>query len=314
MRKSRFMTLFFLALALAFFFLRDFRAALRVPFLNLGRGPYGEGGAPGFPTREVDRYIRWAEARNDAPGMLFGAFQLQASNRTHAMELLDKAVARDPKLAWAYLQGAWEAAEEFETSAWRERAFRYADLAIAHAPDNAAGYLGKAEFVRRATLGRDLAAHTGKGLDRLSATPEWIVLMRKATAQPRFDTYAMDLYRLQAKIWREQHWDTFLLGSWQLAGYSIPSAANLVDYDSLVTDQFGPALARAGKVREARAMYLEVARLGQQMQLNPGSLIMYLVGLRLTPWKSSSRWWTSERSRNWRSSWNFRGAVATSGS
>src|SRR5438270_13738385 len=99
MRRTRFMSLFFLVLAAAFFLLPAFRQAFEFPLAEL----IFERGAWHWADRDrtdLERWARDAEANHDARGMAYGAIHHPVE--AERMRLAAAATAIDPKLTWVY--------------------------------------------------------------------------------------------------------------------------------------------------------------------------------------------------------------------
>src|SRR5438309_119623 len=99
MRRTRFMSLFFLVLALAFFCLRAFRQGYELPFM-LWKEVRSQGNS-GMPSAaEYDRWARESESAHDAAGSAFVA--LHHPDPATRKRLAEEAVKADPKLTWIY--------------------------------------------------------------------------------------------------------------------------------------------------------------------------------------------------------------------
>ena len=99
MRRTRFMSLLFLVLSVAFLCVPEFRQALQAPAFTLGRWQWLErAGRISQPT--LEDLERMAEQQRDAQTLAFVAMS-QEDTRERA-RLADRAVALDPKFTWVY--------------------------------------------------------------------------------------------------------------------------------------------------------------------------------------------------------------------
>lgn len=260
MRKTRFMSLFFLVLGLAFFFVSEFRQALQVPAVRrqLEMGVFKVGPAA---------LVRDAEQEGDARTLAFVA--LNSPDQEERARLAGQAVSLDPSLTWIYY---WLATRNPRPAQARE----WTDQLQAWDPENAIPYLLEAELLREER--KDDWPGWGE-LDAWAEETEWRQAMEKAFAAPRYDSYINRWFELQRSLLREQEWDDPLSMIAGLAGYPIPSLLNVLAYGNLQVDKLGKEAEEAGRLREAEQHYWAVAHFGERMQLGGRSFIDQAIAL-----------------------------------
>ena len=188
MRRTRFMTWFFLTLSLAFFCMRDFRVALETPLLfslpafwtgehgslERGREFYASIGCSlPLPFRILDRmglaghlnrrftlerYLslyqfrrmtHTAEQQGNVEFLAFAASHLPPKgNAEEVFRLTELAVARDSKLGWLYLPVGLRIMQGGQSSPINEKLPVWAEKLQAWDPDNAAVYLFRAQLIK----------------------------------------------------------------------------------------------------------------------------------------------------------------------
>lgn len=278
MRRTRFMSLCFLVLSLAFFGVREFRWALEAPVLGAASGWWTQRG-PLSPERLL-AFAREAEARGDAAGLAFVALHLPGDRLETAAQLAEKAVALDTRLTWLYGMVALA-----HRPLWRrpELAGRLPDwirkLQAADS-DNALPWLLEAELERerRGDAWPERTGALGPFLDALARETGWRQAMAAALQKPRYESYARPRFELERTILRAHGWATPGVVYISVARYPLPNLNNVGQYASLVLNKLGPEAERAGRQREALDFYWGIAHFGERMRLQAHWLVDQMVG------------------------------------
>ena len=149
MPKMRVMSWVLFTLSLAFFFVQDFRWALKMPYLEW------KNSAEAFqiPPDQLRALAERARQNRDAQSLAFVALQ---STLEEDIALANQAVALDPSLTWIYYDLAYK--RRFSDQPWKSPAFAptLKDWTLkleAFDPQNAAPHLLRAEVVRDAAQG-----------------------------------------------------------------------------------------------------------------------------------------------------------------
>ncbi len=266
MRRTRFMSLVFLMLALAFFLVPSFRQSFRVLAIDLSRHPW-EGIEKELGAKKLEGFARLAEQQRDARTLAFVALHLPAG--PEAARLADQAVAIDPQLTWIYYSFV-------HVDAYRSGPLPDQWVARFQAwdPTNALPYLLAAERIRLRSGDKWLASQPVESLEKQA---EWRQVMEKAFAAPKYDSYLQRRFDLERAWLLEHHLaqpDILLLS---MAGYPVPNPLNIRDYANLLTQKLGKDAQEAKHAPEALNYYWTAAHFGERMQLHGGSLIEKLI-------------------------------------
>src|SRR2546421_9818468 len=172
MRRTRFMSLFFLVLAAAFFLLPNFRQAFEFPLAEMifRRGDLNYAA---ITRADFDRWYQEAEAAHDARGMAFVA--IHVPDDAEAIRKADAAVAADPKLAWIYFSVASRTRSVAAASLDMARKLQAAE------PDNAIGYLMEGSYWHEQPKKVNWIL-----LDERAAQTEWRGAMGEGVGAPPF--------------------------------------------------------------------------------------------------------------------------------
>ena len=262
MRRTRFMSLFYAALALAFFAVPSFRQAFELPMtavLMNGGTKMGE-----LSKGKLDQWVRQGEAEHDAKAIAFVA--MRTENGAEAFRLADEASAMDPSLNWIYLSLAW-------VNRSGPEGLKVAQKLQALDSENALGYLQEGEYLReRAKVDWLL-------MEQREKQTEWRAAMQKAFAAPHYRSYAVERFQLEREFLSARGEATPLRMLRSVASYPIPNLLNIRQYAELLTRKLGKDAEDAGKIDDAIAQYWSVAHFGERMQVEPGSLIERLIGI-----------------------------------
>jgi hypothetical protein len=270
MRRTRFMSLFFAVLALAFFAVPAFREAFELPMTAVLVRSNFEGGNARFgemPQSKLDAWARQGEANRDAKALAFVA--MRTGNGAEAFRLADEATAIDPSLNWVYLSLAW-------VNRSGPEGLKIAQKLQALDPNNALGYLQEAEYIRAKSKQANWLA-----MDERAAQTEWRAVMEKAFQAPYYRAYSAERFELERRFLMASGEATPLRMLQSVASYPVVNMLNIRQYGELLTRKVGKDAEEAGKPDEAMAQYWRVAHVGERMQLGAGSYIEQLIGIAL---------------------------------
>ncbi len=279
MRRTRFISLLFLMLSLAFFLEPEFRQALLSPLAGISdvRGA----ATPGrISDLDLHALARRAEERGDMRSLAFVAFHLPAGDDAKIRRFADLAVSRDSSLTWIYLHLAYRYAPRWQSAEVAEEVRVWETRLAAWDPENATPGLLRAELVRQ---GRAASWPHGRGtdpgfLDGLSREMDWRAAMERAFASPRYDFYSVRRFELERRVLREQHWDhpaTMILYAQE---WPAPDLFNIVDYANLLERKFGADAEGAGRISDAAAQYWTVAHFGERLRMGGRTQLEQLTG------------------------------------
>lgn len=268
MRRTRFMSLFFLVLSAAFFFTPQFRQAIMQPLVGEFDTRWARWAVPSDAT--VRQWAQQAEAERDAPTLAFVA--TRHPERAEAKRLADLAVEIDPEFTWIYVSLYSRRSEE--------RTLEIAQKLQAFDPENAVGYLMEGQVYLETTPelkdtsfppAEDQAA-------QLLKYKEWSSAMARAYAAPRYDAYTIRRFRLEREIMQQKGVATPIHMAASVLTYPVPDLRNLRMYaNSLVAA--GREAEAAGRHSEALERYWTAAHFGERMQLAATSYIEQLIGI-----------------------------------
>ncbi len=294
MRRTRFMSWFFLVLSLAFFLVRDFRFALEAPLVNfvISTTPFFE--PPQYPRLAklytLERYVSTEELRGlaaeaarqrDNDFVAFAALNLPSKG--DAMRLADEATA-ESRLTWIYLPLIMKFKDEVKGDRASKYDVEYLQSRIeklrAFDPENAAPHLLRAELIR---VRRDKdwpekgSPAKPEYLDALARETEWRKEMAVAFASPKYDTFGIPQFELYRKIMRQRGWDHPYVFETVWWARPIPSLLWERNYANLLVLKLGAEAEAAGRRDEALRYYWQAAQYGARMQLQGATLIEQLV-------------------------------------
>lgn len=221
-----------------------------------------------------------AERDKDAATLAFVALS-PARDATRAKEmrtseLVEQTVAVDPSYVWIY--GAKNHLPDFYPvqKEWVER-LQAAD------PDNAVPILMEANALVDQNL-RSLSDHgypTDKDFEKLGKNPEWMSLMARAYAAPKYDSYFAKHIQLMRHVWdRDPNLppEIFLDSLWS---HAIPNLYYLRLYAKIELNEAEKARA-AGDFRQAHTQAKGVAAFGARMMDSSGAVIEELIAVAIS--------------------------------
>lgn len=285
MRRTRFMSLFFLALSLAFFCVEDFRWALSYLGLEfkVGRTMWQYGG-PLSPD-EVRAFAQQAQQKGDAEALAFAA--LYTADREESFRLAEQAVAKNPKLTWTYyhvgkkyipLGGAPEPAVAKRVQDWIPKL-------EAFDPDNAVPSLLRAELIqgesKKTAQWPLIIPSDPKSLAFPLQHPDWLAAMDRAFDRSRYDNYNVQRFELERRIWARHGWARPGAVVPSLWFYPIPDLLNFRSYTNFRVFYRGRQAEQAGRREEAVGHYYAASAFANRMRLGANSLLEELVGMSL---------------------------------
>ena len=301
MRRTRFMSLCFMVLSLAFLGVREFRWALEAPILGAASG-WWIGRGPLSPER-LKNFARQAEQRGDAAALGFVALHLQpgmeaaaepAGNAqalearlrervavfSQAADLAEKAVALDARLTWLYAMVAFNHRPLWVQAEVASRIERWVPQLQAADPDNVLPWLFAADL-HSTRRGTDWPVRNGplrSFLDALTKESAWCETMATAFGKPVYESYARERFELDRAILRAHDWATPGVVYFSIASYPLPDLMSLRQYASLVLHKLGPEAEHAGRMQKALDLYWGVAHFGERMRLQAHWLVDQIVG------------------------------------
>ncbi len=279
MRRTRFISLLFLMLSLAFFLEPEFRQAILAPLAgitDLGGIP-----TPGrISNAKLHALARRAEERNDILSLAFVALHLSDGDDAKIRRFADLVVSRDSSLTWIYLHLAYRYAPRWQSVEVAEKMRAWNTRLAAWDPENAAPELLRAELIRHApavswphSRGEEAAF-----LDDLSKETAWRAAMERAFSMPRYDSYSRRRFELERRVLRSEHWDNPATMILYAEEWPLPDLLNIIDYANLLQRKLGPGAEGAGRINDALAQYWTVAHFGEALRLGGRTTLEQLAG------------------------------------
>ncbi len=261
MRSSRFISLIFLMLALAFFCVPLFRQALLAPL--------GLANSDRIRTPDLRDLGREAAEGNDAQTLAFVALHLPNQYGPEIRKAAERAVTREPSLTWIYHHLAIRYAPEWDRPEVAEEVRTWASRLVTWDPENAAPYLLQSELIRRQRGSSWLQGQATDStfLDRLMRETEWRTTMKTAFSRARYDLYAVSRFELERQVLRQQGWDNPSTMFNLMRQWPTPDLGNIGDYANLLIHKLGPDAKAAGGVDGALAHYWNVVHFSQRLRL-----------------------------------------------
>ena len=202
MRRTRFMSMLFLVLALGFFGVKDFRWAF--------------GGVPAAdrlvnPTNaQLRAMAERAAAGGDANAAVFATLLTADRTCPQIVEATERLVQKDPSLTWVYYSNAEQCRNDWSKPGVAEHVREWADKLEAYDPQNAVPALLAAEVIREQSSAWPKAGSGASTsppyLQGLEAQGAWRQAMAKAYAAPRYDTYAVRRFELDRQLLWSHGW------------------------------------------------------------------------------------------------------------
>ncbi len=309
MRRTRFMSWFFLVLSLAFFMVRDFRYALEAPLADyywqsqLSFAVLMEGTPP--PSRlenlyTLQRYVTTeklialadqAVRAGDSDFVAFAALNLPPSEtQTDGLRLADSAVRANPKLTWIYFFLGTRALYADRRSQNPDSIYdsldERANALIAFDPGNTVPHLFKAQMIQ-ARRGKSWPSFTPykKGpadpeyLNALAQETEWRKEMDAAFAAPRYESYYNQNFDLLRRVLLQRHWDHPAVVVTLFETVPIPNLLWLRTYANLLVLKFGVEAEGKGRLNEAIDFYRRTDSFANRVRLQAPTLIERLIAV-----------------------------------
>ena len=284
MPKMRVISWVLFTLSLAFFFVQDFRWALKMPYVEWKNSP----DALEIPPGRLQALAERAKQSHDADSLAFVALHT-AIDGGRDTALANEAVAMDPSLTWIYYQlayrhrdyrgpgrPAWEPAFAPILKDWTAKL-------QAFDPQNAVPYLLEAEAIRDQTgkfpdLNPPFTPEKGEAIAKQAA---WVAAMEKAYSAPRYDSYYVRRFDLERKVLRANGWvspEKVLLFAFSLP---IPNLLNIRSYANYKALYLAPKAESEKHHDDALRQYYTTALFGQRMQVEGATLIEQFMGAAL---------------------------------
>ena len=282
MRRTRFMSLMFLALALAFFCVREFRWGLGLPLME--RRFVSDQLIDIAPAK-----LRALAARSpdDPQALAFVALHLVYADPQAAYDLAGQAVSRDPSLTWIYYDLALSVRGASAERRWlnpqvAQRVQASLPKLEAWDPENAVPFLLEAEFLRATAKDQPWPLISPSShLDFPLQHPEWTAAMERAFQRSRYDAYHIRRFELERKLLTQQGWATPATVLMTVASFPIPNLLNLREYANFLVYYQGKNAEKAGRLDEALRDYNAASRFGLHMRGGPQTTIEDLIGVAL---------------------------------
>lgn len=269
-RKTRFMSLAFLMLSLAFFFVPDFREALGV---GLGPMRYSQSNwfdeAATLSPSTLQRLTEVAIADSDA--LTLGFVALQHPDAKEQERLAEMAIDLDSELTWLLYALHPISREDAIAQDWFQRLQEWE-------PGNAAIFAieGTWHLVKIDSPVRN--SKDPAVLQTLSQATEWRAAMSRAYSSPNFDNYHDRLFNLLRAVMLRHHLENPAILVAHMAYAPMPNLLNSRAYAIFVVFKLGKDAERAGRRQEALRHYRSVLDYGQRMRSGTSILIGKLIG------------------------------------
>jgi hypothetical protein len=281
MRRTRFMTLMFLVLSLAFLGVEEFRWAMNLPLLMASEST-GFGWAQPS-SDDLRAFGDQAERSGDAAALAYSALHPGVEDDDLARRRADEAVARDPQYTWVYYHLATRHGARCRDAATAERVRAWAARLNAWDPENAIGPLLEAECLRDTIKDWPRGIYFPKTGDPphkefLRAQTGWLATMDRGYRRPRYDSYSLRRFELERRVLSQQGWAKPLVMLLSVAAYPMPNLLNIRDYANYQVHVVGREAEQARRLEEALAHYRKVAAFGLRMRLGGRTLFEQLLG------------------------------------
>lgn len=270
MRRTRFMSLFFLVLAVSFLFLPEFRQGLFIP--QLARSLDSSGDWSVAFSRQIAAITRDARQQQDPRILAFAA--LHAADAAESDRLASQAVSRDPSLTWIYYRMADRHHKTPYPAAWMAKL-------KAWDPENAVPHLWEAGQIFEAKKLSAYSSNKPEALAELAKQAEWREVMARAFAAPKYDNYLRQDFELHRNLMGRYGISDPFTVAFPLITYPIPNLLNLRSYSNLVLGKLGKEAEDAGRTQEAMNHYWSVARFTERILLDGTTLIEIFIAARL---------------------------------
>ncbi len=218
MRRTRYMSLIFLALSLAFLFLQDFRWALQMPlwewrydrwereFLKM------EGPVEPLPVLSDEQFSRLEQdaQRGDASALAFLALHRQHASFEQKASWAEQAVQSDPRLTWLYEFVAMQFTSQWSDPKVAARVESWITHLGRFDPGNCTPALLRAQFLQRRAPDwpKSLDSHKDADQENLLKQKEWNAAMDRAFRASRHDDYLLNAFLLEREVLTARGWAT----------------------------------------------------------------------------------------------------------
>ncbi len=282
MRRTRFMSLLFLALSLAFLGVQDFRWALQLATLGLPVffQPESRLLRSLLPSEGQVRALRQeAEQSGNAEQLAFAALHWPYQEREEGFRVAEQAVARDPKLTWIYYQVAGRYPQQWKEAPVADRLRAWVQQLESFDPDNAVPALFGAELIRERTSDWPSYGQPRESIRKyLAGQTEWRAAMERAFQRPRLDEYGVRRFELERRVLQERGWATPPVVVFYVATYHLPSLLNIREFADFKANYLGRQAQQAGRMKEAIKTYNETVAFGRRLRQDGPFLIEQLIG------------------------------------
>ncbi|MDA2913158.1 hypothetical protein MYX77_04225 [Acidobacteriia bacterium AH_259_A11_L15] len=285
MRRTRFITWFFLALSLGFFLLRDFRVALEMPLLNWAAAQFRADQEAEFLNKPPPQKFPWVERRftleryvspeelrrraeaGDARLKAFAALHLPREEMGQdILRFADQAIAADPELTWVIFS-LYSVDDPFAgPGASAGQVWARVERLEAFDPDNAVPHLLRARLLRAARGDDWPSPRDDDYVDALAAQAEWRQAMQAAYASPRYDPYDLRRFQLETAVFRQQGWDHPAVVWFTKLREPFRPLLFIREYGNFLTQKLGPEAEAAGRLDEALEHYWQAWLFGERMR------------------------------------------------
>lgn len=320
MRKTRFMTWFFLSLSLALFCVRGFRPALEAPFAALL--PFGWTGE--FGAAEAIRGDEWAREETSlqvsllalgtgpilerffslrryvTPAQLrqmaydaepagntdliaFAALQLpKPAMCKDVLHLADRVVSANPKLTWLVYYAAADCAPDWRSGPSVKDWEAQVEKFEAWDPENAVPHILRGNMIRfgEGWKWEGAATDTARIPKVLGQRLEWQKQMEAAFARPRFESYILPRLELERRVMVAQGWTHPLVMAYAI-GNPRPSISSVSYYATHILEKMGAEAEAEGRMEEALQNYRIEARFGERLRLQGHTELERIIGIGL---------------------------------
>lgn len=291
MRRTRYMSLIFLALSLAFFVARDFRWALEVPLwewrYDRWTKRFLEGGLRDpepLPVLSEEQFGQLAQAaeHGDASALAFLALHRNSAGFNQRASYAEQAVARDPRLAWVYHFVALDYSDQWSDPPVAARVQPWIAQLENSYPENCVPYLLHAQFVEKRTPDWPKSLSWRKDPDHefLLRQKEWMEAMDHAFHASRHDDFIFTAFLLERDVLSARGWAT--PEAFLAIGTALPLAniLNTRHYANLQVHYLARKDEQAGRLNQAIQRYYLVSNFSLTLR-HSDELLAQLVGVAL---------------------------------
>jgi hypothetical protein len=228
--------------------------------------------------RTLDKLAARAEKTKDAETLAFVALSATGDSahgaEQRAERFVERAVALDPSYIWIY------GAKNHRANYYPAQKELVERLQAAD-PDNAVPILIEASAVAEQKLSVGTGYSNERDFRSLGEYPQWMALMARAYAAPKYDSYLAKHIRVMRDVWDRDPSlppDIFLMSLWS---HGIPDLRLMRLYAEIELDQAKKALA-AGDAKQAETKAQGVAAFGARMMGSGGTVIEELIAVAIS--------------------------------